>query len=118
MACSSSVMLRVTWTISLALAQALALQETIIPLLRRPGGVLPCHQLYPYQQAYRAIVRPYYRYTHLMLWLSRHQALAQHLISALHTHPALLQKLLSASMGAKESSYAPSSSNHLNLFDL
>jgi flavin-dependent dehydrogenase len=86
--------------ISMALAQALALRETVIPLLHRQEGVLRRQDLLQYQKAYRTIVRPYYLFTHLMLWLSRHQALGERVIGILHTHPGLFQKLLSASMGA------------------
>ena len=91
--------------ISMALAQALALRETVIPLLRRQEGVLRRQDLLQYQKAYRNIVRPSYVFTHLMLWLSRHQALAERVISVLHTRPGLFQKLLSASMGAEKSSH-------------
>ena len=86
--------------ISMALAQALALPETVIPLLRRQEGVLRRQELLHYQKAYRTIVRPYYVFTHLMLWLSRHQALGERVIGVLHSRPGLFQKLLSASMGA------------------
>lgn len=86
--------------ISMALAQALALRQTVIPLLHRQEGVLRRQDLLQYQKAYRTIVRPYYLFTHLMLWLSRYQALGERVIGILHTHPTLFQKLLSASMGA------------------
>ncbi len=86
--------------ISLALAQALALPETVIPLLRRGEGVPRRRELAHYQKAYRAIVRPYYSFTHLMLCLSRHPSLAERVIGALQSRPGVFQKLLSASMGA------------------
>jgi flavin-dependent dehydrogenase len=87
--------------ISLALAQAIALEKTIVPFLLSalPTHLLTRHDMAAYEQAYRAIVRSYYRMTHLVLWLSRHPISAEQMIALLGRWPALFQYLLSANMG-------------------
>lgn len=91
-----------SWRLSLALAQAVCLDQPVLPLLRppnRPAPLLSGYALYPYAQAYRSIVRFYYRVTHLVLWLSRHPGLTERIIHALGQEPALFQHFLSANMG-------------------
>lgn len=86
--------------LSLAFAQALALERTVIPRLLSPHtGLLSRQDLVEYQRAYQAIMRPYYQVTHLVLWLSRHPALAEQAIGLLGRNPGLFQSLLSANMG-------------------
>jgi flavin-dependent dehydrogenase len=85
--------------ISLALAQALALEKTVLPILLGQKGTLSCQDLSAYKAAYQAIVRPYYQMTHFVLWLSRHPALSEQVIRLLGRQPALFQSLLSANMG-------------------
>ena len=85
--------------ISLALGQALALETTIVPLLREGKEVPDTIQLAAYTRAYRAIVRPYYHLTWLALLLSRYPALAQLVIGTLSRQPELFRYLLSANMG-------------------
>lgn len=85
--------------ISLALAQALALETTIAPRLREGSGLPDTVQLAAYTQVYRTIVRPYYHFTWLALLLSRQPVLARCVISALSHRPALFRRLLSANMG-------------------
>jgi len=87
--------------ISLALAQVLSLEETVVPILLASGrkDLLSVHDLSAYKQAYQEIIRPYYQVTHLALWLSHHPNLVEGVISLLARKPALFQSLLSANMG-------------------
>ena len=86
--------------ISLATAQALALRETVVPVLRTPGReILTAQDLAAYSRAYHSIVRPYYRITRLVLWLSQHPAWVEMVIKILQSRPGLFQQLLSANMG-------------------
>jgi flavin-dependent dehydrogenase len=85
--------------ISMAFAQALALEETVVPILRERNGMLSRHDLSAYERAYRAIVRPYYQMTHVVLWLSRHPVFSEQAVRLLGHEPALLQSMLSANMG-------------------
>lgn len=86
--------------LSLAFAQALALEETVLPrFLETQTGILSLQDLADYQRAYQDIMRPYYQVTHLVLWLSRHPALAEQAIGWLGRNPGMFQSLLSANMG-------------------
>ena len=88
--------------ISLATAQALSLEKTVVPILRKHDGcrVVPsARDLIPYALAHRSIVRPYYQVTRLVLFLSRHPALAERVIKALARQPDVFQHMLSANMG-------------------
>jgi flavin-dependent dehydrogenase len=86
--------------ISLALAQALSLEETVAPVLALgQKSMLSRHDLIAYKQAHEAIMRPYYQVTHLVLWLSHHPTLQEQAIRFLGNQPALFQSLLSANMG-------------------
>jgi flavin-dependent dehydrogenase len=87
--------------ISLALAQALSLEETVIPLLlaSRQKGMLSATDLSSYKRAYQVITRPYYQMTYFALWLSRHPFLVEWAIRLLRRKPPLFQSLLSANMG-------------------
>ncbi len=89
--------------ISLALHAALALEPTVLPLLRFArgcGGALSAQALGEYARAHRAIVTPYYRFTRLALWLGCHQKLLNHSIRLLAVCPELFSLLLSYSMGS------------------
>lgn len=86
--------------ISLATAQALALEETVIPLLMSPRrNLLTAKDLAPYADAYHVIVRPYYTLTRWVLFMSHHPALAERAIRSLEKQPAVFQTLLSVNMG-------------------
>ena len=85
--------------ISLALAQALALENTVIPILLHRKDVPSRYDLSVYEQAHRSIVRPYYQMTRFVLWLSRHPTVSEQAIRLLGRQPALFQSLLSANMG-------------------
>jgi menaquinone-9 beta-reductase len=82
--------------LSLALAQALALADTVVPQLqRKQAGRLTAGDLNGYRSAYSRIVRPYYRMTRLALWLGRHGRILEGLIALLGRRPGLFQRLLS-----------------------
>ena len=87
--------------ISLAFAQALSLEDTVVPILlaSEEQDLLSMHDLIPYKRAYDAIMRPYYQVTHLVLWLSHHPNLLEQVIQFLGKQPVLFQSLLSANMG-------------------
>jgi menaquinone-9 beta-reductase len=85
--------------ISMAFAQALALEETVVPILYEWKGMLSRQDLSAYERVYRSIVRPYYQMTHFVLWLSRHPILSEQLVRFLGRETALFQSLLSANMG-------------------
>jgi flavin-dependent dehydrogenase len=88
--------------ISLALAQALSLDTTVVPLLQdaaQPRRRLTTQDLQTYAHAYQTIVKPYYRVTHLVLTLSRYPAIAARIIRALGQRPEVFQHFLSANMG-------------------
>ena len=88
--------------ISLALGQALALRETVVPLLQQSEGPLAREQLAAYAAAHAEIVRPYYTFTALMLQLSRFGLLWESVVAALDARPDIFQRLLAASMGLGE----------------
>lgn len=88
--------------ISLAAAQALALEETVIPALQAQDAKAPlldARRLAGYRRAYKDITRPYLRATHLALWFSRQPDLAERAIRSLAAHPSFFTYLLSANMG-------------------
>jgi len=84
--------------ISLALAAALSLEETVVPLLRR-GKALLASQLVAYERRHQALYRPYHQLTTLVLLLSRFPRLAEWAVRALEREPVAFQRLLSANMG-------------------
>lgn len=84
--------------ISLALAEACALSETVVPVLRGERA-LSRAALDPYRRRYQALSRSYFRFTRLVLFLSDHPALARPVIRLLGRWPALFRLALSASMG-------------------
>jgi flavin-dependent dehydrogenase len=88
--------------ISLAVAQALALEQTVVPLLKAPKrnrALLTSRDLGVYAKANRKIARPYYLMTRLVLFLGRHPPLVEAAIRVLDRRPGLFQFLLSANMG-------------------
>jgi flavin-dependent dehydrogenase len=89
--------------ISLALAQAHAVEETVAPFLKRPEGngcLLSARDLSAYQRAYRRIVRPYYRMTGMALFMNRNPRLAAAVIKVLAGCPCLFERILAANMGS------------------
>jgi flavin-dependent dehydrogenase len=85
--------------ISLATAQALCLENTVVPILRSRDSLPGVRDLAPYARAYRSIVTPYYQMTRLVLCLSRHATLAEAMIGLLARPSGLFQSMLSANMG-------------------
>lgn len=85
--------------LSLAFAQALCLEQTVIPLLQRTSGQPAASDLLSYARAHHKITLPYYQMTQFVLWLSRHAALAERVVQMLDKRPAVFQLLLSANMG-------------------
>lgn len=84
--------------ISLALSAALALEETVVPLLRQGKPPLTS-ELTAYERRHRALYRPYHQLTTLVLWHSRFPRLAEWAVRALDREPVAFQRLLSANMG-------------------
>jgi flavin-dependent dehydrogenase len=88
--------------ISLATAQALCLEQTVVPLLQSQNmreTVPKARELMSYAQAHRDIVKPYYQVTQLVLFLSRHPRLAERVVKSLAQQPDMFQHMLSANMG-------------------
>jgi len=85
--------------LSVALAQALALKETVVPGLQNSFGLIPWQALARYQAAYARIVHSSAQLTELALLLSRFPALCNWVTRALGRDPVLFQQLLSANMG-------------------
>ncbi len=88
--------------ISLATAQALALQKSVIPLLKASAGSnnhLTTGDLRAYALAHRRITRSYHRMTRMLLFLSRRPSIVDRMTEILKRQPELFQHLLSANMG-------------------
>ena len=84
---------------SLALAEALSLEQTVVPILRA-GREKPTRDAFaPFARAWADITRPYYQTTRLLLTLARHPHCFDRLVSAFKTHPDLMQHFLSAQTG-------------------
>ena len=83
----------------MAFAQALALEETVVPLLHERKGLLSRQDLSAYEHRYESIVRPYYQMTNFVLWLSRHPIVSELVVRLLGYDTAVFQTLLSANMG-------------------
>jgi menaquinone-9 beta-reductase len=89
--------------ISLAMGHALALEETVIPVLQKKAkGLLTTRELSYYIQANKSINRPYYQSTHLALFFSSHPRFANRAVKALNKQSSLFQHLLFASMGKRK----------------
>lgn len=91
--------------ITLALAQAAALETTVVPHLAEGAGLLPQAALDDFAAASRRIVAPYLTGTRLQLWLHRFPRLRERVIRSLAARPSLLSHVLSANMG--ETSFWP-----------
>jgi len=85
--------------ISLALAQAAALEETLVPLFHDSQAIFGTADLEAYAAVHRRIVAPYYVITGAVLWLGQHPGLVGPFLGLLRKYPALFQTLLSANMG-------------------
>jgi menaquinone-9 beta-reductase len=88
--------------ISLALASALNLEETVVPIFynrTRRGKLIQENELNDYARAHRKIIRPYMLTTRLALYLSRKPIALKIAVRALANRPELFQHFLSANMG-------------------
>ena len=84
--------------ISLALAEALSLEQTLVPALNKSGKLVR-ERLQPFARACRKITRPYFLATHLLLFLSRCPLLLDRVVNALGNNPAVLTDFYSSLMG-------------------
>jgi menaquinone-9 beta-reductase len=86
--------------ISLALAQALAFEQTIVPQLkdgnREPGSPI---SFSAHRRAHQHLMRPYLLSTRLALFISKQPGLQEAAVQLLKNRPQLFERLLSASMG-------------------
>jgi 2-polyprenyl-6-methoxyphenol hydroxylase-like FAD-dependent oxidoreductase len=85
--------------VSIALAEALALESTVVPVLMQPRRVPTAADLSLYASACRRITRPYEFGTRLQLYLCRHPRLADRVIRALNEQEGLMSHFVSANMG-------------------
>jgi len=85
--------------ISLALAQALSLEKTLVPLFHKGHGIITDRQLAAYARTSYAITRPNRIATSLLLYLSRRPALLDRFLLVMRDRPDMLQRLFSAQMG-------------------
>lgn len=85
--------------LSLALAQALALEKTVVPAMEETSGLVSAQALADYEAVHRAIVRSNTCLTELALLMSRYPPLCDWVIQALQINPGSFQQLLSANMG-------------------
>jgi menaquinone-9 beta-reductase len=87
--------------ISLALAQSMALEKTVLPVLKNridSGSPILAQDLMPYAQAYQALVKSNNRMTRLVLLLARYPHLNDKAIAVLKRYPKLFQLLVSYNM--------------------
>ena len=85
--------------LSLALAQALALETTVVPALQDGTGLVRRQALERYQKVSSRLARATARVAELALLLSRFPPLCRRAVRALRSDPRLFQELLSANMG-------------------
>jgi menaquinone-9 beta-reductase len=86
--------------ISLAVNQALAMQDTVIPLLKKKTiGIIKVEELEDYAKVYREMYAVYKKMTGLALFLSRNPTIAQFVIRIFGKYPGTFQHLLSVNMG-------------------
>jgi len=85
--------------ISLALAQALCLEHTVVPLFQKSTASMSKQCLQPFESHCRDIMRPYVRGTSLLLFLNRHPRLLERFVEALAVNEDILEHFFSALMG-------------------
>jgi menaquinone-9 beta-reductase len=85
--------------ISIALAEALALESTVVPALKRIDSMPTAADLSLYAGACHRITRPYEFGTRLQLYLCRHPSLADRVFRALGEQNGLMTHFVSANMG-------------------
>lgn len=85
--------------ISLALAQALCLERTVVPLLQKSPASLSKESLQPYESRCRDIRRPYLWGTSLLLFLNQRPFLFERFVKAMAVNEDILEHFFSALMG-------------------
>jgi flavin-dependent dehydrogenase len=86
--------------ISLALSQAISLEQSVIPVLKnkeREGSLIRERELMQYQKMYGSLVKPYNRMTRLALLLVRFPQLVDPVIAILGHNQRLFQYMISKS---------------------
>jgi menaquinone-9 beta-reductase len=87
--------------IGLAVTQALALNQTVVPILKKePAGILTTEELSNFAMISQINYTSYTRMTHLALFLSRHPKYAHFAIYLFGKYPRLFEHLLSKNMGS------------------
>jgi menaquinone-9 beta-reductase len=87
--------------IGLAVTQALALHQTVVPILKKkPAGFLTTEELRNFTAISQDNYTSYTRMTHLALFLSRHPKYAHFAIYIFGRYPRLFEHLLSKNMGS------------------
>jgi menaquinone-9 beta-reductase len=85
--------------IGLAVTQALALNHTVVPILKKkPAGILTTEDLRNFAEISKDNYTSYTRMTHLALFLSRHPKFAHFAIYLFGKYPRLFEHLLSKNM--------------------
>lgn len=87
--------------LSLALAQALALRETVVPVMQKGTGVLRREALARYRTASTELVKGPTQVAELALLLSRYPGLCRRTVRTLARDTDLFQDFLSANMGVQ-----------------
>ncbi|HEY7326143.1 MAG TPA: NAD(P)/FAD-dependent oxidoreductase [Gemmataceae bacterium] len=85
--------------ISLALAQALCLERTLVPLLQKCTTSPSKQRLQLFDSRCRDIMRPYVWGTSLLLFLNRHPRLLERFVKALAVNEDIMEHFFSALMG-------------------
>lgn len=85
--------------ISLALAQALCLEHTVVPLLQKSTASLSKRNLQSFESRCRYIMRPYLWGTSLLLFLNRRPLLFERFVKAMAVNEDILEHFFSALMG-------------------
>ncbi len=85
--------------ISLALAQAVCLEQTLVPLLQKSTDSLSKRSLRPFESCCREIMGPYQWGTSLLLFLNRHPLLFERFVKAMAANEDILEHFFSALMG-------------------
>jgi menaquinone-9 beta-reductase len=85
--------------ISLALAQALCLEHTVVPLFQKCTALLSKQRLQHFESCCQDIMRPYVWGTSLLLFLNRRPLLFERFVKAMADNEDILEHFFSALMG-------------------
>ena len=90
--------------VSVALAEALSLKESLIPSLRQQSrGIITKESLQAYETSYHQITQDYFRFAKRALILSQHPWLVEGVIRLFRRDPLLFQEMISSGMGRHHS---------------